>query len=271
MKSKGKNSALIKRHIVALFVLPVFVSYLYYLPPLPYFLALLTVVGMIALWEFFAMYKVPRSLSVAGLITGALLICLSSLYPEYFLHGIAAGMGILLLLRLFFMKGPSGTMAEIGPLGVGFFYISGLISYQWFLRTGELGLEYIFLLYLSVWLSDTMALYIGSSIGRHKLCPSISPNKTVEGAFGSVLGGVLGAVITKSVFEMTGTSFVSIILIGAVMGTSSVAGDLIESLFKRDAGTKDSSTIIPGHGGILDKIDGMLLSAPLLYFIVRYF
>jgi len=270
MKSKGKSSALVKRHIVALFVLPFFISYLYFLPPLPYFLALITVVGTIALWEFFAMYKVPGNLSVPGVAIGAVLIYLSSRYPEYFLHGIAVGMVILLLLRLFFMKEPSGSMREIGPLGVGFFYISGLISYQWFLRTEALGLEYIFLLYLTVWLSDSMALYIGSSIGRHKLCPSISPNKTVEGAFGSVIGGVLGAVITKTAFDMTEISFVSIIFIGVVMGITAMVGDLIESLFKRDAGIKDSSTIIPGHGGVLDKIDGMLVSGPILYLIVRY-
>lgn len=271
MIKKEKSSALVKRHVVALLFLPVFISYLYFLPPLPYFLALVTVVGAAALWEFFAMYNVPRNLSVPGVVTGAILIYLASRHPEYFLHGIAAGMFLLVLLRLFFMKGPSGSMAEIGPLGTGFIYICGLISYQWFLRMELRGLEYIFLLYLSVWLSDSMALYIGSSLGKRKLCPSISPNKTVEGAIGSVIGGALGAVITKTVFDITEISFVSIILIGAAMGITSMVGDLIESLFKRDAGVKDSSTLIPGHGGVLDKIDGMLISGPVLYFIVRYF
>jgi phosphatidate cytidylyltransferase len=159
-------------------------------------------------------------------------------------------------------------MAEIGPLGVGFFYIAGFLSFQWFLR--EQGKEYIFLLYASVWLADSAAYYIGTYIGRNKLYPAVSPNKTFEGAFGSILGGAIGALIMKLIFNIPDLTIISAIGIGAVLGFAALIGDLIESMFKRDAGVKDSSSIIPGHGGILDKLDGLLIAGPFLY-LALYF
>lgn len=160
-------------------------------------------------------------------------------------------------------------MSDIAPVTLGFFYISFFLSFQWLLRTGENGLQYIFLLYISVWLSDSMAYYIGTYMGRNKLYPAVSPNKTIEGAYGSVIGGILGVVIIKNIFHITRLSITGTIAIGTILGIAALTGDLIESMFKRDAGVKDSSNFIPGHGGILDKIDGFLVAGPVLYFIVR--
>ena len=116
-----------------------------------------------------------------------------------------------------------------------------------------------------------MAYYIGTYMGKHKLCPSISPKKTVEGAVGSILGGILGIVIAKFVFDIANMSFLCAVATGMVIGAAALTGDLVESMFKRDAGVKDSGNLIPGHGGMFDRIDGMLISGPVLYFIVRYF
>jgi phosphatidate cytidylyltransferase len=132
-----------------------------------------------------------------------------------------------------------------------------------------MGMEYIFMLYTSVWMADGGAFYIGTYRGRHKLYPSISPNKTWEGALGSLLGGAAGAVIIVIIFAMEDTSLMAAALTGALIGIAALLGDLVESLFKRDAGVKDSSVVIPGHGGMLDKLDGMLAAAPVLFFIVR--
>jgi phosphatidate cytidylyltransferase len=86
-----------------------------------------------------------------------------------------------------------------------------------------------------------------------------------------LLGGALGAVIIRTIFNMPNLSLISAAAIGAVMGVAALLGDLIESMFKRDAGVKDSSVLIPGHGGVLDKLDGFLVAGPVLYFIVRGF
>lgn len=259
-----------KRLVVAAIVLPVFIAYIYFLPPVPYFLILLVVVSMLAMQEFYVMYKVPKMLCFPGVLIGGILLFISCRHPTYFLEGIFISLFLLLLIRLIVVGAPSGSMSEVGPLGVGFFYISGFMSFQWFLRSDVLGVEYIFLLYTSVWLADSVAYYIGTYIGRKKLYPVVSPDKTFEGAFGSVLGGVVGAVTIKIIFGIHNLTMIGAIAIGAVLGIAAVIGDLIESMFKRDAGVKDSSNLIPGHGGLLDKLDGLLVAGPILYFILRY-
>jgi phosphatidate cytidylyltransferase len=271
MQKKNKNSFNVKRHVAAAIVLPFLVAYIYFLPPLPYFMALLIIIGMIAMREFFVMYKVPKKMYVPGVIIGGLFLYLSCRYPEYFLYYFIVSLFLLLLLRLFSAETPSGCMSEVGPLVTGFLYVAGLLTFHWLLRETDLGLKYVFLLYISVWFSDSAAYYVGTYMGKRKLCPAISPNKTVEGAFGSVFGGILGAVVSKFIFSIPGLSVPGAVVIGLIMGITAMTGDLIESMFKRDAEIKDSSDIIPGHGGILDKLDGMLGAGPVLYFIVRYF
>lgn len=269
-KKQNRNSSVVKRHIVAALVLPFVIAYLYYLSPIPYFLVLLILIGMTAMWEFFAMYRVPARLYIPGVLSGGIWLYLSCCYPSFLLSGFFIGFFILLLLRLFTGAAPAGSMSEIGPVGVGFFYIAGFLVFQWFLRMEPLGREYIFLLYTSVWMADAGAFYIGTYMGKNKLFPSVSPNKTWEGAIGSMLGGVSGVVIIKIVFNISSLTFAGAAAIGVVMGITALLGDLIESMFKRDAGVKDSSVFIPGHGGVLDKLDGMLVAGPFLYLIVRF-
>jgi len=271
MQKDKKSGSSIKRHITGVLLLPVLIAYIYFLEPLPYFLVLLGAVAAAAMWEFYEMYRVPARLYIPGIMIGILLFYIFCRYPAYIKEGILISMLLLLMLRLFFATTPAGCMAEIAPVTMGFFYIVFLLSFQWLLRIGDYGLEYIFLLYIATWLSDSMAYYIGTYLGRNKLYPAVSPNKTIEGAFGSVIGGILGVVIIKNIFDMTALSVTSVIAIGTALGISALVGDLIESMFKRDAGVKDSSNLIPGHGGILDKIDGFLVTGPVLYFIVRYF
>ena len=259
-----------KRLIVAAIVLPVLISYIYFLPPFPYFLALLVGVGMLAMREFYIMYRVPQKLYIPGVLMGGALFYVLCRHPECFVDAVFISLFLLLLLRLIGERTPSGSMSAIGPLGVGFFYISGFLSFQWFLRTEVLGLEYLFLLFASVWIADSMAYYVGTYTGKKKLFPAISPNKTVEGALGSIVGGSIGALVIKTIFSIHDLTIIGSISIGAILGIATVIGDLIESMFKRDAGVKDSSNLIPGHGGVLDKVDGLLVAGPVLYCIVRY-
>lgn len=163
---------------------------------------------------------------------------------------------------------PSGSIKEIGVLYIGFLYISWFLSLQWLLMN-EAGKSHVFFLYGSVWLGDTIAYYTGTYFGKNKLYPAVSPNKTLEGAMGSILGGAIGGVIIKLIFNIHDWTILQASLIGALLGVVAIIGDLIESMFKRDAGVRDSSSLIPGHGGILDKIDGLLIAGAILYFIVR--
>jgi len=107
-------------------------------------------------------------------------------------------------------------------------------------------------------------------IGKRKLYAEVSPNKTVAGAVGSLIGGVMAALLFRAVM-IPSLALSYTVLIGIIIGAVSIIGDLVESMFKRDARVKDSSVMIPGHGGILDKIDGVLFAGPMLYWILLFF
>lgn len=117
--------------------------------------------------------------------------------------------------------------------------------------------------FILVWVNDTFAYLIGSSFGKHKLLVRISPNKTWEGFLGGIIFTILGAYVLAHFF--TTLSFVNWLVFALIVSTFGVLGDLIESMFKRQAGVKDSSNIIPGHGGILDRMDSVIFSAPFIF------
>lgn len=134
---------------------------------------------------------------------------------------------------------------------------------------GEDSPKLLLLLGAIVFLSDTGAYFVGKYLGRHKLYPLVSPKKTVEGALGGIGGAVLGAIIFK-LFVASGVSWLDIVATAVPCSILGQIGDLTESLFKRSYGVKDSGSILPGHGGILDRFDGILFAAPylLLYAMV---
>jgi phosphatidate cytidylyltransferase len=109
---------------------------------------------------------------------------------------------------------------------------------------------------------------VGKGLGKRKLYREVSPNKTMAGAGGSLIGGMAGALILGTLL-VPQLGIVPALFIGLTVGVISVIGDLVESMFKRDAGVKDSGTLIPGHGGILDKIDGSLFTGPILYWLLK--
>lgn len=127
------------------------------------------------------------------------------------------------------------------------------------------GCAMIWVMFIGTWASDTFAYFVGSAIGSHKLCPTISPNKTVEGFLGSVVGTTaavagLGAFFSLPVAEMA--------VLGFCISLLATLGDLVESVAKRYTGIKDSGNIIPGHGGVWDRFDSVLFTAPLVYYFV---
>ena len=131
----------------------------------------------------------------------------------------------------------------------------------------EFGCAMIWVMFIGTWASDTFAYFVGSAIGSHKLCPSISPNKTVEGFLGSVVGTTasvagLGVFFGLPVLEMAG--------LGLVLAAVATLGDLVESVAKRYTGIKDSGNIIPGHGGVWDRFDSVLLTAPVVYYFAVF-
>jgi phosphatidate cytidylyltransferase len=134
---------------------------------------------------------------------------------------------------------------------------------------GAVGREAVLWLLVTVIVSDTAQYAVGRLFGRHKLSPIISPKKTVEGAAGGFLVAPVAMVVAGR-WWLPGLDAGWVAAIAALIVALGIAGDLFESLLKRSAGIKDSSTLIPGHGGVLDRIDGLLFAAPAFYVLVRY-
>ena len=134
--------------------------------------------------------------------------------------------------------------------------------------TGQ-GPGWILYLLLTVWVGDTSAYYVGRRLGKRKLAPRISPRKTWEGAIGGLLGNTLAALIGQHLVPQSPT--IHLLLLSCLIGIVGQAGDLAESAMKRGADTKDSSHLLPGHGGMLDRIDSVLFGAPILFWYLRLF
>jgi len=168
---------------------------------------------------------------------------------------------------IFLKKAQDSTVnASITLLGI--LYIGWMISYLILIRQLNPYGHYLFFLMIAIWACDTTAYVVGTNFGKIKLSPYISPNKTVEGS----IAGFVVSVIAASFFSwMIGMNMVHGIILGMIIGIVSQISDLVESLIKRDAGVKDSSNLIPGHGGVLDRMDSFILTAPIMYYYLSWF
>ncbi len=249
------------RILTALVAIPLLFAYVRFLPA-GWFHGLAVLIGTLALFELYAMARLPLVLRGTGLAAGLFIMILSALgtLSVPFFLGVAV---LLALVRMFSIPNPEKALYEVSVGVFGILYIAGLVGYQMKLRAA--GVDWVIFLWVTVWAADATALYAGRAFGKRKLYPAMSPNKTVEGAVGSLLGGIAGASAINGIFGLTQPGFA--VLLGIVLSLSAQIGDLVESMIKRDTGVKDSSPLVPGHGGVFDKIDAALLAAPVLYYL----
>jgi phosphatidate cytidylyltransferase len=207
---------------------------------------------------------------VLAIVYGALLVPLCAVQQVLALQaGLVLGMILFGLIFLWRFGELELVVQQLALLLFGFIYVPLLLGHLVLLRTLPFGREWIYLVLLIVMASDTGAYFSGISLGRHKLYPAISPNKSVEGAIGGLLGGLLAAFVARYTF-FPALDVVDCLLLGLGLGAMSQLGDLFESMLKRSFGVKDSGTIIPGHGGILDRLDSLLLAFPLAFYYGWY-
>lgn len=159
--------------------------------------------------------------------------------------------------------------ASFAITALGMLYISFPLSFLYRIHV-ETGPFYLYFLFAVIFLGDTGAFFIGKRFGRHKMTPIASPNKTWEGSAGGFLFAVAGAVLARAVL-LPAIPLGKAVLTAVVIHAAAQVSDPLESLFKRAVGVKDSSNVLPGHGGFLDRIDSLILAGPLFYFIVTYF
>jgi phosphatidate cytidylyltransferase len=179
---------------------------------------------------------------------------------------------LLLFLSILFMvtsQNLSSAIPHIGITLLGIFYIGYLLSHVFLIRKMVDGTNWVLFLIATVWAGDISAFLSGSFWGRHKLYPKISPKKTYEGLGGALIGSIIVALIFAHLFiPHLGKGLC--ILLAISLGILGQGGDFIESMLKRSAQVKDSGSLIPGHGGMLDRLDSFLFSAPFLHYALLY-
>ncbi len=163
---------------------------------------------------------------------------------------------------------PRYSLLDSAGTMMGTLYV-GLLNYFFLVRSLPDGWIWLIFTLAGTWACDTTAYFVGKAFGRRRLAPELSPKKTLEGAIGGIMGSVLAGYLFALIYPFLPLS--KMLLLGLLVGAAAEVGDLLESAFKRQAGVKDSSKLIPGHGGILDRIDSALFSAPLVYYYVLLF
>ena len=269
------KSNLLTRVVVAFIFGPIII-YITILGKLP-FLIFIEVLILLGLWEFFRLSKAKNSEipKIPLMILGAFLGISTYLWGEkIFLFFL---LGILYMSALFLViKGKTeGATSNLALSLLGFFYVAGLFSYLILLRelspetSYKIGGLWIVYLLVCIWSCDTFAYFIGAPLGKHPLSSRISPKKTVEGFGGGVLGAIAAAFFSHFVF-FSSARLKDLLIVSAIVALVGQVGDLTESLFKRDAQFKDTSHIIPGHGGILDRFDSLLFVSPMVYYYLKF-
>lgn len=261
-----------QRTSTAFVLIALIVVVIQWAPRLVYFLFVQAVI-LAALMEFYslAQRRNQRPQRVLGAVL-ALLFGLPLVVKEVS-FSMALSAGFLLTAVVFVIvynrveKLPAFS-AAITLTMFGALYVAFPLDFLFALRE-ERGPFTIYFLFSVIFLGDTGAYFVGKLIGRHKMTPLASPNKTWEGSAGGLLLAALGAVAARAVF-LPGLDLGLAVLTGTVVHAAAQVSDPLESLFKRAVGVKDSSNILPGHGGFLDRIDSFLLASPLFYYLVRF-
>jgi phosphatidate cytidylyltransferase len=267
-----------KRILTAAILIPI-VLFIVFLGPRWQWLFTLFVTGVAALaaWEFLGLAErggasPPR---IAVLVALVALFAVDFQWPDR----TAAIFGILslgLLVYCTFLRPVQQVMADASTSIFCLLYVGYTLIALPTLHEAANGPSLVTFLFCVVWVGDIAALYVGRAWGHHKMAPRLSPNKTWEGALGSVAGSVLmagGLLGLAELLEQWDSVLLSYpgdywywLLLAVVVNAAAQVGDLAESALKRSAGVKDSGTLLPGHGGVLDRIDALLLAAPVLWY-----
>ncbi len=258
----------LKRWITGIIALPFLVFFI--IKGGAYFTVLVGVVCLLSMWEYYSIVSdtKPKAVSVimiVGVFFGILIIFAAFRGSfNLILLSIALNLVICSLISIWQYKTNPNILETIKKQVQGMIYLPLLLSFLILIRNQADGMIWIFFTLAVIFAGDTSAYYFGSYLGRHKLCPAVSPGKTIEGSIGGIAANLVVGSVMK-LFFFPELSWAPILLLFIVMGIAGQAGDLFESMLKRSSNVKDSGGLLPGHGGFLDRIDALLFAAPMVY------
>ncbi len=239
-----------------------------------YVIAVLAIVG--ACWECYRIMQrcEARPLVWLGLLASAFVVWSHGDLPPSVRSGEVLLALVLLAVpvAMWTRPSPESVMKTIVETVFPPVFIALTMGYVVALRAvpDPDGEDLVTLLFICVIFGDTAAYYVGKNLGRHKMAPRISPKKTWEGFAGAMVGAIFGALVAHYWFYQR-LPLEHVVPIGLVLGVTGALGDLAESVVKRSCGVKDSSGLVPGHGGIFDRTDNLLIATPVLYYYFRFF
>ena len=231
-------------------------------------------ISLIGLYEFNKVFKTEKSLGFIGYGFTIVYYLSLILYSGSVNGALFMAIELMVVAGVYVLRYPKYNTEQVFASIVGFLYLPLMLSYIYQIRVAEDGLYSLWLIFICSWGCDTFAYCVGMLFGKHKLAPVLSPKKSIEGAVGGVvgaaiLGALYGAVVNRHmVMENAPLYFTIICAAGAVI---SQFGDLMASGIKRQHGIKDYGKLIPGHGGILDRFDSVIFTAPLIYALLFAF
>lgn len=270
---------MVKRIITSVVALAVFVGILF-LPPICFTVALAAVI-LFMLYECYSATKADLGMKTIGFISAVILMssiyfCKAIEWDTFAWATASIGIIFIIALHMITVVAKHGKRNYKDILSNGFLtiYIVLSMSYVW-LAKETFDTATMLLTFICAWSCDTFAYFTGRFLGKHKLIPHVSPNKTVEGSVGGVVGAMVICIvyllIVKNVFDTNMLQWSNVVVEGAVYGlvggALSQLGDLIASAIKRDTGIKDFGWIFPGHGGFMDRFDSVMFIAPIMYIL----
>ncbi len=239
----------------------------------PVFWTLVTLISLLGVFEFHRMVGLQKT--ALFYVSWGLCLGLDALlfFGKTDLADLIPVAALLLLMAIYVVRYPKFEAKDIFASYTGFVYAAVLLSFLYRIRVEENGMLLLWLVFIGSWGSDTCAYCIGCLFGKHKAFPVLSPKKSVEGCIGGVLGtaliaGIYAVCLNKFV-DGTTVSVIAFAVIGALASVISQVGDLAASAMKRNYEIKDYGKLIPGHGGILDRFDSIIFTAPLVYILVQ--
>ena len=264
------------RVLVSILAIPLILAACFY-GGIP-FLIFVFGIGLVSFYEFSELTKNKDAYVNFPLGILTVIVIIANSYYGFIETNIVLIIATVLILLFELFRNRSSAIINVGTTLLGILYLgmlsSTILLIREFFNKSEMlypeGGFLIISIMVSIWVCDSAAFFLGSAFGKHKLFPRISPNKSWEGAIAGFIFAVIGMIAAK-ILVLDYLTWQDVIVIGIIAGTIGQLGDLVESMIKRDAKVKDSSALIPGHGGIFDRFDSLLLTAPVVYLYLYFF